>query len=135
MARTILTYALSLFIAVVFVQSLFFKFTGAEESLFIFQTIEDWSGLTFFEPGMRWVVGLSELVAAILLFVPGVQVVGAVMAIGIMTGAIFFHLFTPLGIEVFGDGGTLFFLACGVWLSALVLIVLRRHQIFVLLGR
>lgn len=135
MARTILTYALSLFIAVVFVQSLFFKFTGAEESLFIFQTIEDWSGLTFFEPGMRWVVGLSELVAAILLFVPGVQVVGAVMAIGIMTGAIFFHLFTPLGIEVFGDGGTLFFLACGVWLSALVLIVLRRQQIFVLLGR
>lgn len=135
MARTILTYALSLFIAFVFVQSLFFKFTGADESLYIFQTIEDWSGLTFFEPGMRWVVGLSELVASILLFVPGVQVAGAVMAIGIMTGAIFFHLFTPLGIEVFGDGGALFFLACGVWLSALVLIVLRRQQLSVLLGR
>ncbi|WP_425063416.1 hypothetical protein [Pyruvatibacter mobilis] len=135
MARILLTYILSLFIAFVFVQSLFFKFTGAEESLYIFQTIEDWSGLTFFEPGMRWVVGLSELVASILLFVPGVQVAGAVMAIGIMTGAIFFHLFTPLGIEVFGDGGTLFFLACGVWLSALVLIVLRRQQIFVFLGR
>ena len=84
---------------------------------------------------MRWVVGLSELVASILLFVPGVQVAGAVMAIGIMTGAIFFHLFTPLGIEVFGDGGALFFLACGVWLSALVLIVLRRQQLSVLLGR
>jgi uncharacterized membrane protein YphA (DoxX/SURF4 family) len=135
MVRTIFTYALSLFVAFVFVQSLFFKFTGAPESIFIFQTIEDWSGIGFFEPGMRWVIGLSELVASVLLFVPGVQVLGALMALGIMTGAIFFHLFTPLGIEVFGDGGTLFFLACGVWLSALILITLRRGQISALLGR
>jgi len=135
MARTIFTYALSLFIALVFVQSLFFKFAGAPESIYIFQTIEDWSGIGFFEPGMRWVIGLSELVASVLLFVPGLQVLGALMALGIMTGAIFFHLFTPLGIEVFGDGGTLFFLACGVWLSALILITLRRGQISALLGR
>ncbi len=135
MVRTAVTWILSIYIAFVFVQSLFFKFAGADESIFIFQTIEDWSGIAFFEPGMRWVVGIAELAASVLLFVPGVQVVGALMAFGIISGAIFFHLFTPLGIEVFDDGGELFILACGVWLASAVLIALRRAQVGALLGR
>lgn len=135
MARTVITYVLSIFIAFVFIQSLFFKFSGADESVFIFQTIEDWSGISFFEPGMRWVVGLSELAASIILFIPGIQVLGALMAFGIISGAIFFHLFTPLGIEVFNDGGELFFLACGVWVSSVILLLIRRQQIGGLLGR
>src|SRR5258706_3543950 len=101
--NTIVTRALSAYIAVVFVQSLFYKFTGSEESIFIFSTLRDWSGIGLFEPAGRWIIGSAELVASILLFVPGLTIFGAAMAIGIMTGAISFHLFTPLGVEIIGD--------------------------------
>ena len=125
----IATRILSAYIAFVFVQSLFYKFTGSEESIFIFSTLRDWSGISLFEPAGRWIIGSAELVASILLFVPGAAVVGAAMAIGIMSGAIFFHLFTPLGVEIMGDGGELFALACGVWISGWVILWLQRNQV------
>jgi uncharacterized membrane protein YphA (DoxX/SURF4 family) len=127
--KTIATYVLSAYIAVVFVQSLFYKFTGSEESIFIFSTLRDWSGIDLFEPAGRWIIGGAELVASILLFVPGFTIVGAAMAIGIMTGAISFHLFTPLGVEIMGDGGELFALACGVWISGWVILWLKRGEV------
>jgi uncharacterized membrane protein YphA (DoxX/SURF4 family) len=127
--KTIVAYALSAYIAVVFVQSLFYKFTGSEESIFIFSTLRDWSGIGLFEPAGRWIIGTAELIASILLFVPGFTIVGAAMAIGIMTGAISFHLFTPLGVEIMGDGGELFALACGVWISAWVILGLKRDEV------
>lgn len=127
--KTAAPWVLALYIAFVFVQSLFFKFSAAEESIFIFQTIEDWSGLPFFEPFMRNFIGASELVCSVLLFIPRTQVLGAAGALLIITGAIFFHLFTPLGIEVAGDGGQLFFLACGVWVSSVLILILRRDRI------
>jgi uncharacterized membrane protein YphA (DoxX/SURF4 family) len=126
---TIVTRLLSVYIAFVFVQSLFYKFTGSEESIFIFSTLREWSGIGLFEPAGRWIIGSAELVASILLFVPGATVVGAAMAIGIMTGAIFFHLFTPLGVEIMGDGGELFALACGVWVSGWLILWLQRNQV------
>jgi uncharacterized membrane protein YphA (DoxX/SURF4 family) len=129
-AKTIVTRVLSAYIAVVFVQSLFYKFTGSEESIFIFSTLRDWSGIGLFEPAGRWIIGTAELIASILLFVPGLTIFGAAMAIGIMTGAISFHLFTPLGIEIMGDGGELFTLACGVWLSGWAILFLRRDEVF-----
>jgi hypothetical protein len=128
-SKTIATYALSAYIAVVFVQSLFYKFTGSEESIFIFSTLREWSGIALFEPAGRWIIGSAELIASILLFVPGFTVVGAAMAIGIMTGAISFHLFTPLGVEIMGDGGELFVLACGVWLSGWAILFLKRGEV------
>ncbi len=128
-------FVLSLYIAFVFVQSLFFKFTGAAESVHIFQTIEDWLGLGFFEPGMRFVIGGTELVASILLFVPGLQVFGALLALGVISGAIFFHLFSPLGIEVAGDGGLLFFMAVGVFIASAILVYRGRHHLLALIGR
>jgi uncharacterized membrane protein YphA (DoxX/SURF4 family) len=127
--KTIVTRLLSAYIAVVFVQSLFYKFTGSDESIFIFSTLRDWSGIGLFEPAGRWIIGTAELIASILLFVPGFTIVGAAMAIGIMTGAISFHLFTPLGVEIMGDGGELFTLACGVWLSGWVILWLQRDQV------
>ena len=126
---TIVTRLLSAYIAFVFVQSLFFKFTGSQESIFIFSTLREWSGIGLFEPAGRWIIGSAELVASILLFVPGFTVLGAAMAIGIMTGAIFFHLFTPLGVEIMGDGGELFALACGVWVSGWLIFWLQRNQV------
>ena len=127
--KTIVTRVLSAYIAVVFVQSLFYKFTGSEESIFIFSTLRDWSGIGLFEPTGRWIIGTAELIASILLFVPGLTIFGAAMAIGVMTGAISFHLFTPLGVEIMGDGGELFALACGVWLSGWVILWLKRDDV------
>lgn len=132
-SKSIVAFVLSLYIAFVFVQSLFFKFTGSEESIFIFSTLREWSGIGLFEPFGRWFIGLSELVASILLFIPRLRVFGAGIALGIITGAIFFHLFTPLGVEIMGDGGLLFALASGVWLSAAALLALHRVEVFAIL--
>jgi hypothetical protein len=132
--RSVPLFVLSAYIAFVFVQSLFFKFTGSEESIFIFSTLRDWSGIGLFEPFGRYFIGASELVASILLFVPRVRFVGAGMAIVIISGAIVFHLFTPLGVEIMGDGGLLFALACGVWLSSAAILLIERDKVFALLS-
>jgi hypothetical protein len=127
--QTIAAFVLSLYIAFVFVQSLFYKFTGSEESIFIFSTLRDWSGIGLFEPFGRWFIGLSELVASVLLFVKRGRVWGAGMALVIISGAIVFHLFTPLGVEIMGDGGLLFALACGVWIASATILVLHRNEV------
>ena len=128
--QTIVAFVLSLYISFVFVQSLFFKFTGSEESIFIFATLREWSGIGLFEPFGRWFIGFSELVASILLlFVPRGRMWGAGMALVIISGAIFFHLFTPLGVEIKGDGGLLFTLACGVWLSSVAILFIHRNEV------
>jgi uncharacterized membrane protein YphA (DoxX/SURF4 family) len=127
--RTILLWALSVYIVAVFLQSLFFKFSGAPESIYIFSTLRDWSGISLFEPVGRWIIGLSELTASILLFTPRMRIFGAALAIGIMTGAIFFHLLSPIGVVILGDGGELFTLACGVWISGWIILALSLDEI------
>jgi putative oxidoreductase len=107
--------------AVILLQTLYFKFTGAPESKYIFSTL----GI---EPWGRWFSGVSELVASILLLVPATQIFGALMAIGIMSGAILSHLLV-LGIVVQDDGGTLFILACVVLLSSVGIVFIRRDEI------
>ncbi len=149
----VLIGALSLFIAVIFIQSLFFKFSNSPETQYIFGTLEAWgaslgfSGL-FVPTGIfsQYVVGSAELLASLLLLAglvtqrPQLQASGALLALGVISGAIFFHLFTPLGIEVRNtdgslDGGELFALACGVWLSAAgIWVVLARSLPGGLLG-
>jgi hypothetical protein len=127
--KTIILWLLCIYIAFVFVQSLFFKFTGAYESIYIFSTLRAWSGIALFEPFGRFAIGSFELIASILLFVPRLRIFGAALAIGIMTGAIFFHLFTPLGVVILGDGGELFTLACGVWISGWIILTLSAADI------
>jgi uncharacterized membrane protein YphA (DoxX/SURF4 family) len=105
--------------ATILLQTLFFKFTAAPESVYIFSKI----GI---EPWGRIGSGVAELIAAILLFVPGLTWLGATLALGIMGGAIVSHL-TVLGIEVQGDHGLLFGLAVAVVVcSAALLFVYRR---------
>lgn len=128
--KTIAVFVLSLYIAFVFVQSLFFKWTGSEESIFIFSTLRDWSGIGLFEPFGRWFIGFAELVASVLLFMPRTRIWGAGIAIVIISGAIVFHLFTPLGVEIMGDGGELFILACGVWISSAIILIVHRAEVF-----
>lgn len=120
------------FIAFVFIQSLFFKFSGSYETDHIFGTLALWSGLDWFGTYGGYLIGGAELVAAILLFTR-LHGVGAAMSVGIMSGAIFFHLFTPLGIvmpefnsagEIIGsDGGLLFGMACLVWACGVFLLL------------
>ncbi len=140
---------LALYIALVFIQSLFFKFTGSEETVIIFNTIGTWMADIGLPDGFArafadyggTVIGVAELIASILVLLPGTRVWGALMGILVMSGAIFFHLFTPLGvvrvIDSAGntDGGVLFFMACGVWISCLILLVLNRERLLALLPR
>lgn len=111
----------------ILLQTLYFKFTGAPESVFIFSTL----GI---EPWGRWASGLSELVASILLIVPATQILGAALAIGIMMGAIVSHVFI-LGITVQDDGGLLFALACTVTAACAGILYLRRLEITILIDR
>lgn len=117
----VLDWLLRLVAAGILAQTLYFKFTAAPESVYIFTTL----GL---EPWGRIGSGVGELVASILLLVPGTVVLGAVLALGIISGAIMSHL-TQLGIEVQGDGGLLFGLALVVFGCAATLVLRRRHEL------
>lgn len=85
----------------------------------------------------QYVVGSAELVASIALLASlltplrRIRPYAALLGLGVISGAIFFHLFTPLGVSVLNadgshDGGLLFAMACGVWLSAASLVLLNR---------
>src|SRR5438128_1712103 len=107
--------------AVILLQTLFFKFTGAEESVYIFTKV----GM---EPWGRFGSGAAELIAAILLLTPRFAWAGALLSIAVMTGAIVSHL-TVLGIVVKNDGGLLFGLAVAVFVCSAITAQLHRHQI------
>ncbi len=117
----IASWALRCIAAVILLQTLFFKFTGAKESVYIFTTL----GM---EPWGRIGSGVVELIAAVMLLIPATAGIGAVLALGVMGGAIFSHL-TRLGIVVQGDGGLLFVLALTVTGCSLLVAWLRRESI------
>lgn len=121
-----ISWILQIIVAVIFLQTLFFKFAGAEESIAIFTTL----GM---EPWGRYGTGVVELIASILLLLPGRAAYGAVLGAGMMMGAIGSHL-TQLGIEVADDGGTLFALATVALLSSLGILYLRRSSLPIIGG-
>lgn len=118
---TALSWALRLTAAIILLQTLFFKFTAAQESVYIFTKVHA-------EPWGRIGSGLIELIAAILILTPRVTWLGSLLAIGVMTGAIFSHL-TVLGIEVQGDKGLLFVLALFVFICSTANLLLHRSEI------
>jgi len=113
----ILDRILRIVAAVILVQTLYFKFTGAPESVFIFETLGA-------EPLGRYGSGIAEGIVVILLLLPRTVALGSLGGLVVMLGAILSHL-GPLGIEVMGDGGLLFSLACTVFGCCAVL--LRWH--------
>lgn len=115
------SWALQLLAAGILFQTLFFKFSGAEESVYIFTTLGA-------EPAGRLASGVVELVASVLLLVPPTAAVGAALAMGLMTGAILSHL-TVLGIAIQGDGGLLFGLALVVFASSAIVLLIRRTEL------
>lgn len=142
-------WVLVIFVAFVFLQSLVFKFTGSQETVIIFNTISDWmAGISFLAPIAETfrayggnAVGITELIASALILIPKTRTWGALLGLGVISGAIFFHLGTPLGVNRVvdeagnTDGGALFYMACGVWLCCAALVYLGRDKIFALLGQ
>ena len=122
--HTIANWILQIIAAAILAQTLFFKFSGAEESKYIFTTLGA-------EPWGRVASGCAELLAIILLLAPRTVTLGALLALGVMTGAIGSHL-TKLGIVVRNDGGLLFGLALTVFACSAAVLVLRRREIPVL---
>lgn len=147
--QKVIHWALPVYIAFVFLQSLFFKFSGSEETVIIFNTIGTWMADIGLPQGIAegfsryggTGTGIVELIASILVLIPATRVWGALTAIAVMSGAIFFHLFTPLGVvrvvDAAGntDGGVLFIMACGVWLSNLALLYIDRQKLCKLIRR
>lgn len=138
-----LPWGLAVFIAFVFVQSLFFKFSNSFETQHIFGTIGQWmEGIGFLEfaaDGFAayggYTIGTIELIAAILILTRKTQIFGAALAFAVISGAIFFHLFTPLGVSVIineagdRDGGQLFAMAVLVCIFAASIVYLRRADL------
>lgn len=138
----LIPHAIAIFAAVIFLDSLRYKFTNAEETQVIFGLLDGWAqslgaGGLFAQTGLfsQYVIGTAELFASAL-YIIGIipafrrlQAVAAVIALAVMTGAISFHLFTPLGIDPNKDGGGLFMAACVVWLTSIVMLVIRRKEL------
>jgi hypothetical protein len=116
-----LDLAIRVVVALVLLQTLYFKFSAAPESVYIFSTL----GI---EPIGRIGSGIVELIAAILLLVPSLVWLGAGLALGVISGAIISHL-TILGIVIMDDGGTLFILALLVFFGSAFLLWKRKKQI------
>ena len=117
----IIHWILRLIAAIILLQTLFFKFSGAEESVYIFTQLN-------MEPWGRIGIGFMELIASVLILYPATTGIGAVLGMGLMSGAIFFHL-TKLGIIVKDDGGQLFVYAVLVFVSCFVLAIINRKNI------
>ena len=118
----IVSWIIRIVIALIFLQTLFFKFTGAEESKYIFTTLMG----AEYEAYGRIGSGLMELAAAVLILNPRTVVYGALLSLAVISGAIFSHL-TKLGIVVQDDGGTLFGLAITVFVLSLVVLFIHRR--------
>ncbi len=140
----------AVFVAFVFLQSLFFKFAGllgnpADITVYIFTTIGQWMsdiglgqiGVLFTSHG-GIVIGLAELVGSGLILYPPTRWYGALLGLGVISGAIFFHLFTPLGLFPYTDltctvqgcpvEKALFFMALGVLISCVALLIRLRPR-------
>ncbi len=104
--KNTVVWTLKILISLIIGQTLYFKFTGHPESIYIFQKlgVEVWG---------RYLTASLEAATILLLMIPSTTFFGALTAGGLMTGAVFAHLLV-LGIDVQGDGGLLFFLSLSV---------------------
>ena len=121
MKNPIFIWIIKLIAVVILVQTLYFKFSGAAESVYIFSTL----GI---EPYGRIGSGVVELIASILILIPRTSLLGAILGTGTMLGALVSHL-AFLGIEVKNDGGTLFILAIITLLCCLIIIYNQKEKI------
>jgi putative oxidoreductase len=131
----IFSWACRIIAAIILLQTLFFKFTAAPESVYIFtklgafvHTYVPFASIGGVELSGRLGSGIMELIAAVLLLTPRFVWAGAILAMAATGGAIVSHL-TFLGIEVQGDKGLLFVLAITVFITSAIALFLHRMQI------
>lgn len=117
---TIAPWVLRILTAIIMLQTLYFKFTASDESVYIFTKL----GV---EPWGRIGTGIVELIASILILIPKTTLIGSLLAIGLMIGAIGTHL-TKIGIVVKNDGGLLFTYALIVLIASLILAIVYRED-------
>ncbi len=134
----IVSWILQLVVAFLLGQTLFFKLTGAPETIALFEIVGA-------EPMGRYATAIAELVCVVLLLIPKTSVIGAIGSLGVISGAIMSHI-TKLGISIdpveLGkpeiaplEGPTLFVMAVVVFVSSAIVIVIRRTQIPVIGGK
>ncbi len=119
----IVTWLLRLLAALIMLQTLYFKFTAHPASVELFTIL----GM---EPWGRIGIGVLELIASILILIPRTTLYGAGLGLGLMAGAIFFHL-TKLGIVFQGDAG-LFIYAVVTFICCALLLIIYRAQLLLL---
>ncbi|MGE0595023.1 MAG: hypothetical protein AB7P07_01550 [Hyphomonadaceae bacterium] len=147
MIRKFAPAAISVFAAMVFLDSLRFKFADHPNTQEIFGRLDGWAA-SLGAPGLfghtglfsQYVIGSAELLASVLLLaglLPGrarLNALGALVGFAVMSGAVSFHLFTPLGVDPNNDGGGLFAAAVTIWITTLALLVIRREALLGLGG-
>jgi len=127
MKLSILKWIPRIIAAAIMIQTLYFKFSAAPESVYIFTTV----GM---EPWGRILVGVLELVSSILILLNATAWLGSLLAIGLMARAIGMHL-TLLGVEIMDDGGYLFFLALAVLVCSLIVLGLEKAKLLTFVNK
>ena len=113
-----------------------FKLTGNQGSIDgVFQPLATWFGIPAHEKPIRLGVGVLEIVASVLVLIPPVRLFGALLTLGLMGGAIFFHTLGPIGLDPYGDGGGLFKEALFTFAAAALLAWLHRDELTARLRR
>ena len=95
----------------------------------MFQPLANWFGIPAHEKPIRLGVAMLEIIASVLVLIPRFRVWGAFLALGTMSGAIFFHTIGPIGIDPYGDGGKLFKEACATWAAAALILAIHRAEV------
>ena len=124
----LLAWPLAFFIAGILLWYEQYKLTGNPGSVWLFTVLSDWLHIHGYEKPFRIGVAMAEILASVLVVVPFSRTVGAAFALAIMSGAIFFHVVSPLGIDPYGDGGSLFKEACAVWFAAATILFAHRDE-------
>ena len=124
----LLTWPAAFYIAGILLWYEQYKLTGNPGSVWLFTVLSDWLFIDGHEKPFRLFVASMEIAASVLVVIPYSRMWGAAFALAIMSGAIFFHLASPLGIDPYHDGGALFKEACTVWLSAAFILLAYRDE-------
>lgn len=125
----LLTWPAALYIAFIFLWYEQYKLTGNQGSVDLFTIITDWLYLDGYEKPFRLAVATAEIIASVLVLIPLTRPYGAVLSFGIISGAIFFHVASPLGIDPYQDGATLFKEACAVWACSVFILACYRREL------
>ncbi len=131
----LLTWPAALFIAGILLWYEQYKLTGNPGSVWLFTVLSDWVGIHGYEKPFRLGVGTMEIIGSILVVLPWTRIPGAALCLGIMSGAIFFHTVSPLGIDPYHDGAKLFTEACEVWVCSAFILIAYRREAMVLADR